>query len=180
MEIFGIGGFEAALVIIIALIVAGPARMAVWARTLGRWVAKLRQMWSVTAAQLQRELDDAGVDFKIPKDIPTRKAIVDELSRSSTVRELTKPIDDVKAALAESETAVREAQTGMSDVVGALTSGSRRTPVRPPQVKPNPSPASSVVADFGTWGTGASSDSAQTAEAKSDLSTLPVPNDPKD
>lgn len=163
MEIFGIGGFEVALVIIIALVVAGPGRMAVWARTLGRWVSKMRQLWGVTAAQLQRELDDAGVDFKVPRDIPTRRAIVQELSRSSTVAEFRKPIDDIQSALKEGQDAAREVSDtlrGPAKEVRAISneveSAARFKPVRPMPVKPNPpaSPPPAPTQGFGTWGGG--------------------------
>ncbi|MFZ2880429.1 MAG: hypothetical protein WA009_12885, partial [Phototrophicaceae bacterium] len=94
MELFGVGGFEFALIIIIALIVAGPARMAVWARKLGQWTGQLRNLWKTAATQLQRELDDAGVDFKVPKELPTRRALMDEINRSTAVRELSQPIKE--------------------------------------------------------------------------------------
>lgn len=161
MEIFGIGGFEVALVIIIALVVAGPGRMAVWARTLGRWVTKMRQLWGVTAAQLQRELDDAGVDFKVPRDIPTRRAIVQELSRSSTVAEFRKPIDEFQSALKEGQDAAREVSEtlrGPAQEVRAarseLESATKFKPVRPMPVKPNPPapPPAAQTQGFGTWG----------------------------
>ena len=164
MEIFGIGGFEVALVIIIALVVAGPGRMAVWARTLGRWVSKMRQLWGITAAQLQRELDDAGVDFKVPRDIPTRRAIVQELSRSSTVAEFRKPIDEFQSALKEGQDAARDvAETlrGPANEVRAVRNevenSARFKPVRPMPVKPNPPaplPPSASTQGFGTWGGG--------------------------
>lgn len=92
MELFGVGGFEFALIIIIALIVAGPARMAVWARKLGQWTGQLRNLWKTAATQLQRELDDAGVDFKVPKELPTRRALMDEINRSTAVRELSQTL----------------------------------------------------------------------------------------
>lgn len=160
MEIFGVGGFEIALVIVIALIVAGPARMAVWMRTLGQWVAKMRQMWSVTAAQLQRELDDAGVDFRVPTDIPSRKAFVDELNRSSTIRELTKPIEEVQTALVEARSEMTAA--GNSITRAAHTpAGVAKVAVSDEVAAPagfgtwggaKSTPASADTTDFGTWG----------------------------
>ena len=180
MEIFGIGGFEVALVIIIALVVAGPGRMAVWARTLGRWVSKMRQLWGVTAAQLQQELDDAGVDFKVPRDIPTRRAIVQEFSRSSTVAELRKPIDEFQSALKEGQDAARDVSDTLRGPAKEVTavrneveSAARFKPVRPMPVKPNPAPAapppSAPAQGFGTWGGGDAS--APPAAPPSDLGT---------
>lgn len=174
MEIFGIGGFEVALIIIIALVVAGPQRMAAWARTMGRWVAKMRQMWSLTAAQLQRELDEAGVDFKVPREIPTRRAIVQELSRSSTVSELRKPIDEIQSALKEGQSAVSDVTSTLRGVGGELQAANselrgdapavkrgtpseppkppRFKPARPATMTPNPPAAAPSSEGFGTWG----------------------------
>lgn len=160
MEIFGIGGFEVALVIIIALVVAGPGRIAVWAHTLGRWVTKMRQLWSITATQLQQELDDAGVDFKVPRDIPTRRALVQELSRSSTVAEFRKPIEEVQSALREGREALREVSDTLHEPAKAVRAAQREAasvvrfkPARPLPLKPNPPSAPSAPADgFGTWG----------------------------
>jgi sec-independent protein translocase protein TatB len=178
MEIFGIGGFEVALVIIIALVVAGPGRMAVWARTLGRWVSKMRQLWSVTAAQLQRELDDAGVDFKVPRDIPTRRAIVQELSRSSTVAEFRKPIDEFQAALKEGQDAAREVTDTLRGpakevraVRNELENAAHFKPVRPMPVKPDqPVAPPAPTEGFGTWG-GGDTPAAPAAPSPTDLGT---------
>ncbi|NOG50113.1 MAG: hypothetical protein HND48_12275 [Chloroflexi bacterium] len=84
---------------------AGPARMAVWARKLGQWTGQLRNLWKTAATQLQRELDDAGVDFKVPKELPTRRALMDEINRSTAVRELSQPIKEVQSVLEEGRSA---------------------------------------------------------------------------
>jgi Sec-independent protein translocase protein TatA len=155
MEIFGIGGFEIALIIIIALVVAGPARMAVWARTLGRWVAKMRQLWSITAAQLQRELDDAGVDFKVPKDIPTRQSLMQEVTRSQTFKDLTKPVEEVQLALNESKSAVTETVDEVKNVNTTIKNAMKAKSLKPAPMKPNSEPTPTAQdngANFGTWG----------------------------
>lgn len=138
MELFGIGGFEFALIVIIALIVAGPARMAVWARKLGQWTGQLRTLWRTAASQLQRELDDAGVDFKVPKDLPTRRAILDEINRSSTVKHLSQPIKEVQKALDEGKAAAGE-------ITGALSSVERKMLEATSANKPAPAPTSRMV-----------------------------------
>lgn len=163
MEFLGVGGLEFALVIIIALIVAGPARMAVWARTAGRWVAKMRQLWSVTAAQLQRELDDAGVDFRVPKNIPTRKELIQEVARSKTFQELTKPVEEVQAALQETRTSLQETRTAVAseikDVNTTIREAMRAKAQQKAEMKPDPTPeplANGGTDGFGTWGGGQS------------------------
>ncbi len=68
----GIGGWELILVVVIAIIVAGPKRIAQWAYVLGQWTAQLQRMWSEVAVTLQKELDESGVDIKVPTSPPTR------------------------------------------------------------------------------------------------------------
>jgi Sec-independent protein translocase protein TatA len=92
MDILGIGGWELVAVILIMLIVAGPKRMIQWSYTAGKYVAMLRKMWAETAQQIQKEFDDAGVDVKVPKDLPTRATIGKEISRA--MLPVTKPIQD--------------------------------------------------------------------------------------
>jgi len=92
MNIFGVGTWEILLILIIALIVAGPKRMLQWAYLLGRVVAQLRVMWGQAMDAVQSELDQAGVDVKVPKDM-SRK----ELGRS--FGEFAKPwTEEVKRA----------------------------------------------------------------------------------
>lgn len=108
MEIFGVGGMELLAIIVIMLVVAGPKRMIQWSYTLGKYMAVLRRMWAETATALQKELDTAGVDVQVPKDLPTRQNLRSEMARMATP--LTKPfqegmnsvkaeIDDVKQSV---------------------------------------------------------------------------------
>ena len=75
MNIFGIGGAELILIIIIMLMVAGPKRMIHWSYILGTYIAKLQRMWAEFAAMIQKEMDDAGVDVEIPKEVPNRQSM---------------------------------------------------------------------------------------------------------
>jgi len=68
------------------LIVAGPKRMIQWAYILGQYTAKLRRMWEETVDYLQQEIDEAGVDLKLPKEVPTRANI------NRTISEVMKPV----------------------------------------------------------------------------------------
>lgn len=85
MNIFGIGGAELIVIMLIMLIIAGPKRMATWAVILGKYVGKLRVMWSEVVDVVQKEIDEAGVDVKLPKDIPTRQNI------SKMITDVAKP-----------------------------------------------------------------------------------------
>lgn len=86
MNIFGIGGAELIVILLIMLIIAGPKRMATWAVIMGRYVGKLRVMWSEVVDVVQKEIDEAGVDVKLPKDLPTRQNI------SKMINDVAKPI----------------------------------------------------------------------------------------
>lgn len=75
MNIFGVGGAELIVIIVIMLIVAGPQRMLKWAYVLGQWMGKLRQMWKEVMVIIQAEIDQAGIDVKLPEEMPTRQNI---------------------------------------------------------------------------------------------------------
>jgi len=92
MDIFGVGGVELVLILLIMVIVAGPKRMISWSYQLGRYIAIIRNMWAETAKQLQKELDASGVDVQIPQDLPTRQNISKEIGRIAAP--ITKPLDE--------------------------------------------------------------------------------------
>jgi Sec-independent protein translocase protein TatA len=68
MSLFGVGIMELVLVVMIALIVAGPKRMIQWAYLTGRFIAQAQHTWSKAISAMQKEFDDAGVDLHLPKD----------------------------------------------------------------------------------------------------------------
>lgn len=159
MEIFGVGGMELVAILIIMLVVAGPKRMIQWSYTLGKYMSVLRRMWSETAAALQKELDAAGVDVQVPKDIPTRQTLRSEVARMATP--LTKPfqegLNSVKTELDEVKQSVNVPRTNLMP--------STQVPPRKPVANPaapteNGHPqsengsASSDAPDFGTWSKG--------------------------
>ena len=75
MNILGVGGWEIAVIFIIALIFAGPKRMMQWAFIAGKYMGQLRVMWRNMMKTIQKEFDESGVDIQLPKDIPTRKDV---------------------------------------------------------------------------------------------------------
>lgn len=87
MNIFGIGGMELLLILLIMLIVAGPKRMLQWTYLAGRVFGQLRAMWSQMMENVQQELDSAGVDFKVPKQLSRN-----EINRAA--RQAFKPFED--------------------------------------------------------------------------------------
>jgi Sec-independent protein translocase protein TatA len=109
MELFGIGTTEFITIFIIMLVVAGPKRMLQWAYILGQYTAKLRRMWAETMAVLQKEFDQAGVDVTLPKNIPNRNSLVNQMNKA--LSGVTKPVQDV---LDEVKTDVQDAGSVMT------------------------------------------------------------------
>lgn len=167
MDIFGIGGWELFAILLIMLIVAGPKRMIQWSYTLGRYVGALRRMWAETAAALQKELNAAGVDIEVPKELPNRAALNREMGR--TVNKLAQPLKEPLREVQRDLDTVRETtaklnfkpQSSTVDHPAAQRNGDQTTgqaanpavkappdsaapPSTPDQDAPKPS-------DFGTW-----------------------------
>lgn len=104
MNIFGVGGAEFILIVLIMIVVAGPQRMIRWMYHLGRYVAVLQRMWEQTRLMLQREFDEAGVDVKVPERLPDRQSMRD------MVQNAAKPYtDEVRAPLKEAQNEVKRA-----------------------------------------------------------------------
>lgn len=165
MELFGVGPWELVAILLIMLVVAGPKRMIQWSYKLGQYVAVLRRMWTETAKMLQKELDEAGVDFRVPTEPPTRDTLRKEVGRA--LAPVTKPIQESLDGL---EKDMKEVKTSTS-----FGSWSNLKPpaAQPPTVQPTkltpqsgdeppaaaepsaqpsaPPPAQNGQGDFGTW-----------------------------
>jgi len=156
MNFFGLGAPEFAVVLIIALIIAGPKRMVQWMYVLGHWTAKARSMWGEAVDALQRELNESGVDVKLPREMPTRGS----LSRMAqdVMKPLSEPvkdaIQDVKKVGTEVNEAAREVKSAaqdaakpplVSDDAKKLTFGNLTTPM------PNHQAPKAPIGGFGTW-----------------------------
>ncbi len=57
MDLFGIGGTEFLLVVLLAAIVLGPSRLALAARELGKLIRNLKSYFKALSDDLGRELD---------------------------------------------------------------------------------------------------------------------------
>jgi sec-independent protein translocase protein TatB len=57
MDLFGIGGTEFLLVVLLAAIVLGPSRLALAARELGKLIRNLKNYFKALSDDLGRELD---------------------------------------------------------------------------------------------------------------------------
>lgn len=158
MNIFGIGGMELVIILVIMLVVAGPQRMIRWAYIMGQYTAKLRRMWEETASYLQKEFDDAGLDVEVPKDIPTRgsinQAVTKQLNKAMTP--VTKPIQDTVDEVKKSTSLSTSSTNGRANGVKQATTPAA-SPSTPSASPANPTSTSTSNAtppantDFGAW-----------------------------
>jgi Sec-independent protein translocase protein TatA len=140
MEIFGVGGAEVVAILIIMLIVAGPKRMIQWAYVLGQYTSKARAMWAETMGYVQKELNEAGMDIELPKDIPTRASLNSEISKQvqKAVAPISKPLQDTLDA-AKSEVQQIKTDATITDNGAVKTSSTAST---------------NGKSDLGTWSGG--------------------------
>lgn len=151
MEILGVGGWEMVAILLITLVVAGPARMIRWAYQIGRFFAKLRVLWSQAAASLQKEFDAAGVDIQVPKDVPTRQTLRRDLNNmvNPLMQEVRAPLDEVSNEVRRTRSEARNAVSPLKSLNG---SGSMSDPMGTAPRKPTPPTATPPLPSFGTWG----------------------------
>jgi Sec-independent protein translocase protein TatA len=177
MNFLGMGPAELVLLLIMALIIAGPKRMIHWMYILGRWTAKAKAMWLDAVDAIQREINEAGLDVQVPRELPTRGNL-NRMARDAMkpmTKEFEKEIDEVKRLGDE----VKQVQTQLKDesrqtweTVGRKVSGKPEPSASPPAAPaaanpaaPAPSPAQAAppaqtpppstdgkkASTFGTW-----------------------------
>lgn len=161
MNIFGIGGAEIVLVLLIALVVAGPKRMAVWAYQLGKFVGKLRKQWEQVAEVIQKEMDAAGVNVEIPKDLPTRQNVTKMVSKAlkPAMDEVEKAAKEVQKELEPVSSEVKGLQKDISRTGQEVNQNLKLSSARPAAASPKtPAPAkpaeTPAPSRLGTWGNG--------------------------
>ncbi|MCL4268131.1 MAG: twin-arginine translocase TatA/TatE family subunit [Anaerolineales bacterium] len=69
MDIFGIGGNELIVIILLAAIILGPERLARSAREIGKFVKNVKAYFSSLSTELRAELDVLDEMEKVKKDI---------------------------------------------------------------------------------------------------------------
>jgi len=153
MDILGVGGWEVVAILVIALVVAGPARMLRWSYVLGQFFAKLRVLWAQAAASLQKEFDEAGMDIQVPKDVPTRQTLRRDLTNmvNPLLRDVREPLDEFTEEVRKTRAEVRGVITSLKPLKG---SGSMSDPMgtRPAKPAEPTTPPASLPSDLGTWG----------------------------
>jgi Sec-independent protein translocase protein TatA len=153
MNILGVGGWELLAILLIMLMVAGPKRMIHWAYILGQYVAKFRAMWSETVDVIQKEFDDAGVGIQLPKDIPTRGNLNQQIGKA--MESVTRPVKDTmdKATTEvnqiKSTTAVAAKTANSAVKSNGAAAKPKPAASAPPAAKPKP--VNGTAPSFGTW-----------------------------
>ncbi len=69
MDIFGIGGNELIVIILLAAIVLGPERLARSAREIGKFIKNVKAYFSSLSSELKSELDVLDNLEKVKKDL---------------------------------------------------------------------------------------------------------------
>jgi sec-independent protein translocase protein TatB len=69
MNIFGIGGNELLVILLLAAIVLGPERLARAARELGKFVRNVKAYFTTLSSELKSELDVLDELQKVKKDL---------------------------------------------------------------------------------------------------------------
>lgn len=167
MEILGIGGWELIAIIAIMLVVAGPKRMIGWSYTLGKYVGMARALWAQTAQQLQKELNESGVNVTVPTEIPTRATLASTVTKmvNDASRPITEPVDEIRKELepirreitpGDPNAAKAKAAANMNGILkaNAKPAAPTATAEKPADAPPaSPPPTESKPDDgFGTWG----------------------------
>ena len=154
MNIFGVGGTELVLILIIMLVVAGPKRMVRWAYVLGKYTAKMRSMWTETVGYLQKEFDEAGLDIQLPKDVPTKASLNQTIAQA--MKPLTQQLEEpLKEPLKEIKSVADMAKVdiGTTSLSNGSANGKAQTSVAPSAAPPSepPAPPSDSSDNLGTW-----------------------------
>lgn len=153
MEFLGIGGAELVAILIIMLVVAGPKRMIQWAYVLGQYTAKARAMWAETMSYVQKELNEAGMDVELPKEIPTRGSLNREISKqvNKAVAPISKPLQETIDATKGDVQQIKKDATITDKPPAKAAASTTPTPTAT-------TPSSNGKSDLGTWSTGAKKD----------------------
>ncbi|MBK8616427.1 MAG: twin-arginine translocase TatA/TatE family subunit [Anaerolineales bacterium] len=69
MDIFGIGGNELIVIILLAAIILGPERLARSAREIGKFIKNVKSYFTSLSSELKAELDILDEMEKVKKDL---------------------------------------------------------------------------------------------------------------
>ncbi len=69
MDIFGIGGNELIVIVLLAAIILGPERLARSAREIGKFIKNVKSYFTSLSSELKAELDILDEMEKVKKDL---------------------------------------------------------------------------------------------------------------
>jgi Sec-independent protein translocase protein TatA len=193
VNIFGLGGAELVVIIVIMLVVAGPTRMVSWAYIMGQWIARFRLMWEQAVDTLQDEVNAAGLDVEIPRELPTRnnlnkfasaamKPYADELQKEmdNVAQPLRDTVDEVDGSIkntwAEQQALMKNTDRRMRDRQQKRSQLPKRQPAQgavansQPKAKPDPAEPETSDSNFGAWSNPKSP--AEKSQAQTDASEV--------
>mgnify|MGYP001270299774 CR=1 FL=1 len=84
MDIFGIGGNELVVILLLAAIVLGPERLARTAREAGKFIRNVKNYFTSLSGELKTELDVLDDLQKIKKDV-TNLNVLDDVQKIKKV-----------------------------------------------------------------------------------------------
>lgn len=127
---FDVGFWELTLVAVIAMIVVGPERLPVVARTLGRWVGRARGYAHGLTRELEQEVDVEGIRREVNQaresiESQTRHA-VDDID--SHTRDAFEDIEDYAADIEEDELDARRLSQSPDDNDGFASQTTEEDP----------------------------------------------------
>jgi hypothetical protein len=111
-------------------------------------------MWEETVDVLQKEFDEAGVDVKVPRELPTRANLNQHAAKAltSVTRPVQSVLDDVSGELKDVKEATAQTTRKANETVsgnGTLRPVPAPRPAAPP---PAPTPPAKPAGDnLGTW-----------------------------
>lgn len=163
MNILGVGPAELVVILIIALIFAGPKRMIRWAYIMGTWFAKFRVIWSDLMSIVQKEINAAGLDIEVPKDIPSRQSI-NQMAQKA-LKPLSDPMQETVDELRKTQSQINEAGKQVNVEVGGAWADVNKTvkgdtdtvqsdtisPEKPAIEQDGKRPSVNGQSGFGTW-----------------------------
>ncbi len=150
MSLFGVGILELILVLMIALVVAGPKRLLHWAYLSGRFIAQMRTMWGKVVEAMQNEFDESGVDFKLPKDPTNRQEM--QRFRQDVLRPLREPIHQAMRDYEEEQRAIKgEIQASAQPATPAQAYTPPQDTAKNATDTPQSPPSKNGRTDYGTW-----------------------------
>jgi Sec-independent protein translocase protein TatA len=143
MNILGLGMWELVLILVIAMVVAGPKRLLHWSYIVGRFLGQVRVMWGNAMDSVQKEIDDAGVDFQLPRD-PTDRRQVQRFTQDA-LKPFREPMEQAMREAQELKRTIEAEARIDADVIGPA-----------PEAAPtaDDAPAKKDDASFGTWSGG--------------------------